>query len=366
MPGRVKKRSPLKAPERPYIALGLEGSANKLGAGIIKHSPDSSTDVLSNVRHTYITPPGEGFLPRDTAQHHREWALTVINDALSKAGVSLHDIDCICFTKGPGMGAPLVSVALVARTLSLLYNKPLVGVNHCVGHIEMGRQVTGAQNPVVLYVSGGNTQVIAYSQQCYRIFGETLDIAVGNCLDRFARVINLSNDPSPGYNIEQEAKKGKRLLPLPYTTKGMDISLSGILTSTEAYTLDKRFRPNGPTEGDSEDIITPQDLCFSLQETVFAMLVEITERAMAHIGSKEVLIVGGVGCNERLQEMMGVMARERGGNVFATDERFCIDNGIMIAQAGLLSYRMGYETPLAKSTCTQRFRTDQVHVAWRA
>ena len=76
-----------------------------------------------------------------------------------------------------------------------------------VPDIEMGRQVTGAQNPVVLYVSGGNTQVIAYSQQCYRIFGETLDITVGNCLDRFARVINLSNDPSPGYNIEQEAKK---------------------------------------------------------------------------------------------------------------------------------------------------------------
>ncbi|CCM00891.1 uncharacterized protein FIBRA_02937 [Fibroporia radiculosa] len=364
MPG-VKRRSPLKLPEKPYIALGLEGSANKLGAGIICHGTDGSTTVLSNVRHTYITPPGEGFLPRDTAQHHREWALSVINDAVKKAEVSLHNIDCICYTKGPGMGAPLVSVALVARTLSLLYNKPLVGVNHCVGHIEMGRQITGAQNPVVLYVSGGNTQVIAYSQQCYRIFGETLDIAVGNCLDRFARVINLSNDPAPGYNIEQEAKKGRRLLPLPYATKGMDVSLSGILTSTEAYTMDKRYRANGPLNNQDDNIITPQDLCLSLQETVFAMLVEITERAMAHIGSKEVLIVGGVGCNERLQEMMGVMAQERGGQVFATDERFCIDNGIMIAQAGLLSYRMGLQTPLSKSTCTQRFRTDEVHVAWR-
>jgi len=131
------------------------------------------------------------------------------------------------------MGAPLQSVALMARTLALLYDKPLVGVNHCVGHIEMGRNITGAQNPVVLYVSGGNTQVIAYSRQRYRIFGETLDIAVGNCLDRFARVINLSNDPSPGYNIEQEAKKGKRLVSLPYTTKGMDVSMSGILTSIE-------------------------------------------------------------------------------------------------------------------------------------
>ncbi|TDL28385.1 peptidase M22 glycoprotease [Rickenella mellea] len=360
MPRRV---SPLKRPDRPYLALGLEGSANKLGAGIIQHLPDGSSKVLSNVRHTYVTPPGEGFLPRDTAQHHRDWAITVINDAVKKANVTMNDLDCICFTKGPGMGAPLQSVALVARTISLLYGKPLVGVNHCVGHIEMGREITGAQNPVVLYVSGGNTQVIAYSQQRYRIFGETLDIAVGNCLDRFARVIGLSNDPSPGYNIEQEAKKGKRLLPLPYATKGMDVTLSGILTSTEAYTLDKRFRT---VDSEEEDIFTPADLCFSLQETVFAMLVETTERAMAHIGSREVLIVGGVGCNERLQEMMGIMASERGGKVFATDERFCIDNGIMIAQAGLLSFRMGFRTALNESRCTQRFRTDEVHVAWRA
>ena len=124
--------------EKDYIALGLEGSANKLGAGVIRHSKDGSTAVLSNVRHTYITPPGEGFLPRDTAQHHRDWVLTVIRDAMSKAGTRLEDIDCICFTKGPGMGAPLQSVALVARTLSLLYNKPLVGVNHCVGREYLG------------------------------------------------------------------------------------------------------------------------------------------------------------------------------------------------------------------------------------
>ena len=126
------------------------------------------------------------------------------------------------------MGAPLQSCAVCARTLSLLWKIPLVGVNHCVGHIEMGRLATGASNPVVLYVSGGNTQVIAYSDQRYRIFGETIDIAIGNCLDRFARVIGLSNDPSPGYNIEQEAKKGTKYIPLPYVVKGMDVSFSGI------------------------------------------------------------------------------------------------------------------------------------------
>ncbi len=261
------------------------------------------------------------------------------------------------------MGAPLQAVALAARTLSLLWQKPLVGVNHCVGHIEMGRSITRASNPVVLYVSGGNTQVIAYTAQRYRIFGETLDIAVGNCLDRFARTLNISNDPAPGYNIEQLAKRGKVLLDLPYAVKGMDCSFSGILARVDELAAQmKAGTLKDPTTGNP---VTPEDLCFSLQETVFAMLVEITERAMAHVGSNQVLIVGGVGCNERVQEMMGIMARDRGGSVYATDERFCIDNGIMIAHAGLLAYETGFQTPLEESTCTQRFRTDDVHVAWR-
>ncbi|KAI9138784.1 Gcp-like domain-containing protein [Paraphysoderma sedebokerense] len=330
------------------ISIGFEGSANKLGIGIIKHSPDGSVSVLANIRHTYITPPGLGFLPRDTAIHHQSWILQMTKQSLKEAGVTSRDIDVVCFTKGPGMGAPLVSVAVVARTIALLWDKPLVGVNHCIGHIEMGRQITGANNPVILYVSGGNTQVIAYSENRYRIFGETIDIAVGNCLDRFARILNLPNDPSPGYNIEQEAKKGKKYIPLPYTVKGMDVSFSGILSYIEpvASTL---LSPSSP------DPCTPADLCFSLQETLFSMLVEITERAMAHVGSSEVLIVGGVGCNERLQQMMGIMAKERGGNVFATDERFCIDNGIMIAHAGLLMFKTGVTTPLEQTNVTQRY-----------
>ena len=189
------------------IAIGFEGSANKLGIGIVKDGV-----VLSNVRHTYVAPPGEGFLPRDTARHHQTHILDVLRRALDEAKVKPADIDCVCFTKGPGMGAPLVSTAVVARTVAQLWRKPLVAVNHCIAHIEMGRLVTGAKNPTVLYVSGGNTQVIAYSQKRYRIFGETIDIAVGNCLDRFARVLKLSNDPSPGYNIEQLAKKGSKYI----------------------------------------------------------------------------------------------------------------------------------------------------------
>ena len=266
-------------------------------------------------------------------------------------------LSAICFTKGPGMGAPLQSCAVAARTLAIMWGLPLVGVNHCVGHIEMGRVVTGASNPVVLYVSGGNTQVIAYSNQRYRIFGETIDIAIGNCLDRFARVIGLSNDPSPGYNIEQEAKTpGAKFLELPYVVKGMDVSFSGILTFVEQEAKHKL----------AKGVITKADLCFSLQETLFAMLVEITERAMAHCGQSQVLIVGGVGCNIRLQEMMAAMVKERGGTLCAMDHRYCIDNGAMIAQAGIFALQYGETTKLEDTWCTQRFRTDQVQAIWQA
>lgn len=347
-----------------YLALGMEGSANKLGVGIIKHylSEPCHTEILSNVRDTYITPAGQGFLPRDTARHHRNKCVWVLKQAFSDANLDYKAassfIDVICFTKGPGMGAPLHSVVVVARTLSQLWNVPLVGVNHCIGHIEMGREITGASNPVVLYVSGGNTQVIAYSEQRYRIFGETLDIAIGNCLDRFARTLKIPNHPSPGYNIEQLAKKYENvddLIELPYTVKGMDMSMSGILQYVDSLAKNPQSKHS------------PEALCYSLQENLFAMLVEITERAMAHVQSDHVLIVGGVGCNERLQDMMEAMCQDRAnGHVYSTDERFCIDNGVMIAQAGVLQYKMGdYVKDLKDTTVTQRFRTDEVHVAWR-
>ncbi|GIY62546.1 probable tRNA N6-adenosine threonylcarbamoyltransferase [Caerostris extrusa] len=153
------------------ITIGFEGSANKLGIGVVKDGI-----VLSNCRSTYITPPGQGFLPRETACHHQQHILDLLEEALDVAKIKGTDVDAVCYTKGPGIAAPLISVAVVARTVAQLWNKPIIGV-------------------------------IAYNEKRYRIFGETIDIAVGNCLDRFARVLKLSNNPSPGYNIEQLAKR---------------------------------------------------------------------------------------------------------------------------------------------------------------
>ncbi|KAL0266144.1 UNVERIFIED_CONTAM: hypothetical protein PYX00_011860 [Menopon gallinae] len=307
------------------ISIGFEGSANKLGIGIMRDS-----EILANEKETFVTPPGTGFVPSETAEHHRRKILSLLKRSLAKAGISLRDADIFCYTRGP---------------------KPLVPVNHCVAHIEMGRFITKADNPTLLYVSGGNTQVIAYKNGVYQIFGETLDIAVGNCLDRVGRHLNLSNDPCTAANLEKCALKGTRYVEIPYVVKGMDVSFSGIVSHCK-----------------SVECKTPQDqydLCFSLQETVFAMLVEVTERAMAYTNSKEALIVGGVGCNKRLQSMMEEMVRQRGGVVHCTDERFCIDNGLMIAYTGMLMHKSGCTFSRKDMQCQQRFRTDHVEVRWR-
>lgn len=253
----------------------------------------------------------------------------------------------------------------------------------------MGRLATGLHNPIVLYVSGGNTQVIAYSEKRYRIFGETLDIAVGNCLDRFARILNISNDPAPGYNIEQLAKGGKKLIELPYIIKGMDMSFSGLLNYVEDLimlhpvisqeVLDiqemhandednfkrKKAKKRVVNKGIKDFDWTKEDLCYSLQETIFCMLAEVTERAMAHCNTNTVLIVGGVGCNIRLQDIISKMAAERNGSIGAMDERYCIDNGAMIAYAGMCEYLQGIITPFEETTFTQSFRTDEVEAVWR-
>jgi N6-L-threonylcarbamoyladenine synthase len=136
------------------VSLGIEGSANKIGIGIV----DEDGKIFANPRYTFITPPGTGFMPKETAEHHRGKILELIKMALEEAKMDLQrDIDVLCYTKGPGMAGPLSVGALVCRTLALLYDKPMIGVNHCIGHIEMGRVVTKASNPVILYVSGGNT-----------------------------------------------------------------------------------------------------------------------------------------------------------------------------------------------------------------
>ncbi|GIX64503.1 tRNA N6-adenosine threonylcarbamoyltransferase, putative [Babesia caballi] len=350
-----------------FYVLGIEGSANKLGIAVMR----GDGVLLSNVRKTYSPPDGEGFLPRHVAKHHRESMAALLKESLSTAGIELSQLSLVCYTRGPGMGSALHVGALAAKAVHFMTGAPIVPVNHCVGHVEMGRFLSGYKYPVVLYVSGGNTQVLSYDvkRQVYAVLGETLDIAAGNVLDRLARLLGLPNKPSPGLSIELAARaKHAQLMALPFVVKGMDCSLSGLLTRCEhLIERQKELLASGACTNDDYQCFT-RDLCYSVQEHMFAMLVEITERAMAFTGSRELLVVGGVGCNLRLQQMASAMAKERGAKLYPMDERYCIDNGAMIAFTGMSDYLYGRgeDASLAPSDVTicQRFRTDQCRATW--
>uniref|UniRef100_A0AC34FBC9 N(6)-L-threonylcarbamoyladenine synthase n=1 Tax=Panagrolaimus sp. ES5 TaxID=591445 RepID=A0AC34FBC9_9BILA len=334
--------------------IGIEGSANKVGVGIV-----TEMELIANTRATFHGEAGEGFRPTEVARHHQKILPDLIADAFEQAGIKDgSEVAAIAYTKGPGMGAPLQAGAVAAQALAMTLGIPMVPVNHCVAHVEMGRSITQTRNPIVLYVSGGNTQILNYCRKKYYILGETLDIAVGNCFDRLARVLKLPNEPSPGYSVEQLAKQGTKLFPLSYSVKGMDMAFSGILTQITKQ--GKALMAQKDTK------YSAADLCMSLQETVFAMLIETTERAMSVANIAEVLIVGGVGCNMRLQQMMQLMCDDRSARLGATDARYCIDNGAMVAHTAVLMYKNGvYTNPYHGCEYTQRYRTDDVEVLWR-
>ena len=324
------------------IVLGIECTAHTFGIGVVSESGK----VLANEKAVFIPKKG-GIHPREAADHHAENAKTVLNNAIEKAGINLEDIDAIAFSQGPGLAPCLRIGAVLARYLSLKHSKPLIGVNHCIAHIEIGKLFSKAKDPVTLYVSGGNTQVIAFAEGRYRVFGETQDIGIGNALDKFAREVGLGFPGGP--KIEEMAKKGK-WIELPYVVKGMDVAFSGIIT--EALKL---YRKGAKLE----------DICFSLQEVCFSMLVEVTERALAHCEKNEVLLTGGVAANSRLREMLEIMCKERGAKFYAVEKQFAGDNGAMIAWNGLQIYRaLKKGISLSESKIKPKWRTDEVEVVW--
>jgi N6-L-threonylcarbamoyladenine synthase len=321
------------------ISLGIESTAHTFGIGVVS----GKGEVLSNAKDAYVPPPGWGIKPDEAREHHQGVKEAVLEKALQQAGIGMDDIGVISFSAGPGL-APCLYVGFnFARELSERYGKPLVPVNHCIAHIEIGRLDSGLGDPVTLYVSGGNTQVIAFTGGRYRIFGETQDIGIGNALDKLGRGLGLGFPAGP--RIEELAAKGKYLR-LPYVVKGMDLSFSGIVTECL-----NRHGKGLPTE----------DVCHSFQETCFAMLTEVTERAMAHTGKGGALLTGGVAANRRLQDMLGTMCRERGGRFAAVPKELAGDNGAMIAWTGLLMQKSGGIPP---ASVEPRQRTDDVEVTW--
>ncbi len=317
--------------------LGIEGTAWSLSAAVVDEKR-----VIAMAGDAYQPREG-GIHPREAAQHHADHLARVVWEVLEKTG----GVDCVAFSRGPGLGPCLRTVATAARSLALFLGVPLLGVNHCLAHIEVGRWTTGVQDPLTLYVSGANSQVLAYREGRYRVFGETLDIGIGNALDKFARYCGLSHPGGP--KIEELARQAEGYIPLPYVVKGMDFSFSGLVTAAQ----------------DALNSAGMADVCFSLQETAFAMLVEVTERAVAHTGKSEVLLTGGVGANLRLQEMLEQMCRDRGVSFQVPEKKFLGDNGAMIAHLGRLMLESGETLEIKDSKVLPDFRPDEVEVTWR-
>ena len=331
------------------VILGVESTAHTLSLGFV-----GEDGTLFSSESALFKPKEGGIHPREAADHHSLKAPELISRLLSRDDFNQDDVVGVSFSQGPGLGPCLRIGASVARSLSSIWNTPLIGVNHCVAHIEIGRNQTGCKDPVLLYASGGNTQVIARAGDRYRVIGETLDIGIGNMLDKFARQHDI---PFPGgpiiENLSNEWLKSGRhtrgnLINLPYGVHGTDLAFSGLLTSAISHAKE----------------LPLEQVCYSLQEHSFSSCIEVAERAMAHTGKRELLLGGGVACNGRLREMSRVMCEERGGEAFWPEKQYCIDNGTMIAELGRKELQSGRITNLSESGIDSSMRTDSSVIAW--
>ena len=325
------------------VILGIESTAHTASVGIVTER----AEILS-LASDMFRPASGGIHPREAANHHVEWLPGLVERALEDAHLRPGEIDAVAFAQGPGLGPCLRAGATVARMLALTWDRPLVPVNHCVAHVEIARVLSGLTDPMLLYASGGNTQVIAHGSGRYRVLGETLDVGIGNFLDKLW--ISMGGTFPGGPAIEAAALHGSELHPLPYSVHGMDVAFSGMFTAALA------LRAKGAQD---------DDLAYSVESTAYSMLTEITERALAHLRRADVVLGGGVACNERLRGMVRAMAEGRGGVAFAPPKSLCLDNGAMIAWTGHLAFGAGVTVPVEASAVQPRQRTDLVATPWR-
>src|ERR671910_252813 len=313
------------------LCLGIESTAHTFGCSIV----DSRGKILSDARDVYKAPEGSGIHPREASRHHMQVSPDTLQNALKSGNVTMKDIDIVGYSAGPGLGPCLRVGAVISRTVAGFYKKPLVPVNHALGHIELGAMLTGASDPLVLLVSGGHTMILAFSHGRWRVFGETLDITVGQLLDQFGRALGFA---SPcGNRIEQLASQSAgKYLQLPYIIKGNDVSFSGLLTAAVKLA-------SCNTE-----------------------LADTVERALSFTSKKEMMIVGGVAANKRLAQMLDSVCNRQNAKLFVCPIKFAGDNGAQIAWTALQEYlATKMNVHVEESTVQQSWRLDTVNVSWR-
>ncbi len=331
------------------VVIGIESTAHTFGVGIIEGSRDEF-EILADIRKRYSPDGSKGIEPFEAAEHHSKYAVEALSQALDTAGLKLEDVDAVSFSRGPGLGPCLRVGAALARFISLRYGKPLYPVHHGIGHLELVSSYFRLTNPLHLLVSGGHTTILRLLGKRYRVYGETLDITVGNLLDVFARELGL---PFPGGPIIEElAKKGSEYIELPYSIRGTSFQFSGMLT--KAISLAK----NG---------YRIEDIAYSLQETAFSLIVEALERALTSFEDRpeSIAISGGVASNDTLYRKVSDMASHHDISVYRLPKKLNSDNGVQIAIVGLRMLLAGIKPPRPSETYViQRWRIDEVDVEW--
>ncbi|MDA4111716.1 MAG: KEOPS complex N(6)-L-threonylcarbamoyladenine synthase Kae1 [Thaumarchaeota archaeon] len=332
------------------ICLGIESTAHTFGASVSELTSEPvSFRIISDCKDVYKAPQGAGIHPREASRHHEETCSGVVENALASAKTGMNEIDFIAYSAGPGLGPCLRVGAVVARSLASYFCKQIVPVNHAIGHIELGKLLLGLDDPLVLLISGGHTVITARSAEGWRIFGETLDLTVGQLLDQLGRHFGMSSPAGPKIEALASQLNGQADVVgmLPYTIKGNDVSYSGLLSSSK----------DAFSKG-----ISQESVCFSVQEVAFALLTEATERALAFTDKAELLVTGGVAANQRLSGMLKDMCGSRGVKLGVIPRQYSGDCGSQIAAAGFLFYNDGQSVPVNKAFTRQSWRIDRVNL----
>ena len=334
------------------LCLGIESTAHTFACSVIEQSGSKFyPNVLSDVRDIFKAPEGSGIHPREAARHHAAVAIDVLKKSLELSKTNYKDLDLIAYSAGPGLGPCLRIGAVIARSISSFYNIKLIPINHALGHIELGMSLTNSKDSLVLLVSGGHTMVLIFNNSRWRVIGETLDITLGQLLDQFGRHLGLA---SPcGAQIEKLAgKSSQNYVVLPYSIKGNDVTFSGILSAAKRLISSSKY--------------TIEDMCYSIQETAFAMITEAVERALSATEKKELLLVGGVSANKKLSQMLRLACQRHNVKFSSCPLSFAGDNGAQIAWTGILSYLKSKNSiSILDSFVNQSWRVDSIDVTWR-
>lgn len=320
-----------------YI-FGIESSCDETSCSIVKNGREEIATVISS--QIDIHKNFGGVVPEIASRHHVKNITIVIEECLKKANMKMEEMDAIAVTYGPGLIGSLLVGVEAAKTLSYIYNKPLVPVHHISGHIYANNLVEEMKFPLIaLIVSGGHTELV-YMKEHYTFekLGGTLDDAVGECYDKVARVIGV---PYPGGpTIDKWAQEGENTykLPIPLNDNSYNFSFSGLKSAVINLVHNEEQRGNE---------IRKKDLTTSFQNTVVETICKKTMKAIEDKKVKNFIIAGGVAANRTLRNKLKELCEEKGVHCTFPEIKYCTDNAAMIAASGYFAYKLGRTADLA-------------------